>query len=376
MKPTGRAVILLLLVTLSALVGLGGIASGQSGGLRDRELTRSSEPQPGVLVKSYVFHDRTNHLRELTCRIDERRLREQMEGYGLPIDRSTMWRELNARLKALVAQKIKNDGLALYVDLRITNPPGKGWKAKVEIPYRFPSSLPPGLRKDLKKKIDALDGWVDSLEPDEIERQLRQYYFERGFILKKRGTEGEEDLLDIDYVTNALRGTDLLEDCFREIQGAAGSDHALQGFFLGALFQEMDFDFPKNSEELEKAQFWMPGEVMDRKKGDCDSKSVAFCSMWRNNPSPVLLVRELSPLRQNTHVLVGLADLSPEGNDAISIGLRRFVLYDIAGPAKPHPGVRLERRTYLGYECIPPKGPKGADLCPSGSWLDFFEGVL
>jgi len=308
-------------------------------------------------------------------KVDEERLREQIEGYGLPIDRSTMWRELNTLLKALVTQKIKKDGLALYVDPRITDLSGDVWEADVKFSYHFPPSLPPGLRKELKKKIDALDVWVKGLTPDsdEIERLVRQYYFERGFILKKRGTDGEQDLLDIDYVTNAMRGTDLLEDCFREIEKAAGSDLALQGFFLGALFQEMKFDFPENSVELKKAEFSMPGEVMEQEKGDCDSKSVAFCSMWRNNPSPVLLVSEWSHLRRRPHVLVGLTDLIPEGSAAVPIGLRSFVLYDIAGPAKPHPGVRLEKRTYLGYQCVPPKGPNGKDPCPS-SWLDLLLG--
>jgi hypothetical protein len=69
-----------------------------------------------------------------------------------------------------------------------------------------------------------------------------------------------------------------------------------------------------------------------RGAGDCDSKSAAFCAMWRHLPRRAILI--LVP----EHALVGV-EAKPRADEAyVRLGNRYFVLCEVAGPAKIPPG--------------------------------------
>ena len=77
---------------------------------------------------------------------------------------------------------------------------------------------------------------------------------------------------------------------------------------------------------------FVPTEVVVGRHGDCDSKSVTFAALWRNFDTPVILVS------LPRHMLVGVAVPPGPGEHFVQVGNRYFVLCEVAGPGKLHPG--------------------------------------
>ena len=115
---------------------------------------------------------------------------------------------------------------------------------------------------------------------------------------------------------------------------------------LSALFQEMTFERPENENDLYKAGFRPPIAVLQRGKGDCDSKSVALCSLWRSpGPQMILLLADLTEaekasvppeLRASQHAFLGYQ--SSAGPDTVRAGNLHFVLYEASHALNPAAG--------------------------------------
>lgn len=60
---------------------------------------------------------------------------------------------------------------------------------------------------------------------------------------------------------------------------------------------------------------------------------MTFAALWRNFDTPVILV---SLAR---HMLVGVAVPPGPGEHFVQVGNRYFVLWEVAGPGKLHPGL-------------------------------------
>jgi len=100
---------------------------------------------------------------------------------------------------------------------------------------------------------------------------------------------------------------------------------------------------------------YVPTEVLVNDHGDCDSKAVAFASMFRSFGSPVMLI-ELKH-----HVLIG-AEVRPRpGEKYVLVNNHYYVIGEVAGPGKRRPGdasreVWTEISGHFKYTLVPPPG--------------------
>jgi hypothetical protein len=85
--------------------------------------------------------------------------------------------------------------------------------------------------------------------------------------------------------------------------------------------------------------FWVPLKVLKSRHGDCDSKSVAFCSLWQTpGPQIVLFVNGIpeeekdglpSKLRTDRHALLGIEAIPGTKQAFEEIGNRKYVLCEV-----------------------------------------------
>jgi hypothetical protein len=163
--------------------------------------------------------------------------------------------------------------------------------------------------------------------PRKKEELIGQYLHERGLRLK-----GET--IEIDYQQAVERDTGPLQDCFQALRraGEGTSDRRLLGTFL-SFFQELRYELPPPVERGRHILgFRPPSAVLVRGAGDCDSKSAAFCALWRHRPERAVLI--LVP----GHALVGVEGKPRAGEAYVRLGNRYFVLCEVAGPGKIPPG--------------------------------------
>lgn len=399
MKPSGRAVLSLVVVVAASLTGLavlGAYAPGDGlprftpGAPVDSPDAGASGP-PGTrrpqgaggaagLPVSFVFHDLEEKEQQISCTVDEKSYRKAVESYGYPADRNAVWKDLNRRLESHVQKEVRRLGLREHLKLTVSSKPGRVWKGEVTGTWEIPKSLPESRKVEIRKKVQDFNKWLEVLEKDgKAEEIARDYYREKGFV---RGRNG---LLEIDYVNHARNGTGSLLDCFRSVKQAAGEeDKFRQLFFLTSLLQEMPFESGAqmiDQARIVKAEFRVPADVVVSNKGDCDSKSVTFASMWRNHPEPVLLVHEWNGRKGRYHTLVAVEPVPGAGPAHLPLGLRRFVLCEVAGTVagtkKLHPGVRYESGRYVRYDCVPPAGMEESGSCALESpWEDLIRDFL
>lgn len=271
-----------------------------------------------VLRLSYDFTDHFERPHQVSCAIRKGDHEREVSSFGYVEDQIAA--VLEERVRGLVDREARGRGLESWFSFRL-EAEGDSWK------YGWSWEAPGRLAPQEKQRIDAFDEWLERDLPREIDAVADQLYQERGFHLRN-------NQVSIDYERVAVRGTEPLADCFRALQeeGRGGSEARLLSLFL-SFFQDLRYQEPPEHELGRWTNgFWVPTEVLVRRAGDCDSKSVAFCSLWRNLPRQAVII--LVP----DHALVAV-EARPGPDEAfIRIGNRYFVLCEVAGPARTPPG--------------------------------------
>ncbi|HKI02179.1 MAG TPA: hypothetical protein VKK31_09370 [Thermoanaerobaculia bacterium] len=264
---------------------------------------------------SYGFIDHHGRRHQVSCILKRRDYDHDLASFGY--FEAEMDRTLNERLRARIEQEGRARGVLTYFEIEVYGRTGYRWR------WETPAGLDPALRS----RVEAFDKWLDQDLPREKDEMIAAYLRERGLRLQK-------DLISVDYEQAALGATEPLEDCYQALRkaGNGDSERRLLGLFL-AFFQELRYEVPPDVDHgRHTLGFWPPSEVMARGAGDCDSKSAAFCAMWRHLPRRAILI--LVP----EHALVGV-EAKPRVDEAyVRLGNRYFVLCEVAGPAKIPPG--------------------------------------
>lgn len=271
-----------------------------------------------VLRLSYGFTDHSERPHQVSCAIRKEDYEREVASFGYEEDRIAAL--LEEQVRALVDREARIRDLDAWFSFRL-DAEGSSWK------YDWRWTVPGDLAPRVRQRIDALDEWLERDLPREIEAVADRLYQERGFRLRN-------DQIGIDYERIAVRGTEPLADCFQALRaaGRGESEARLLSLFL-SFFQDLRYHEPPEHELGRRTNgFWVPTEVLVRRAGDCDSKSVAFCSLWRNLPKQAAII--LVP----GHALVAV-EARPGPDEAfIRIGNRYFVLCEVAGPARTPPG--------------------------------------
>jgi hypothetical protein len=271
------------------------------------------------LLLTYGFADYEGRSKQISCTIGRRDYEREVASFGY--GEQEIWDRLNGQVRERVLREVSARGLAPYFDLEVYEQTSYRWR------WRLPGGLPPQEEKRATREMAQLDVWLNGKLRHEIDEMTDEVLQERGFRL--RGND-----IEIDYEQVATRGTQPLADCFEALQraGRGEDEERMLGLFL-AFFQELRYEVPPEEESGRRIHgFWVPTAVLARGGGDCDSKSVAFCSLWRNFPRRAILI--LVP----GHALVGVEEKPGPGEAYVRLGNRYFVLCEVAGPGKIPPG--------------------------------------
>jgi hypothetical protein len=268
---------------------------------------------------SYGFIDYSGRPQHVSCEVGKWDYDRDVTSFGYFEDE--LDRTVGAGLRELFQREAERRGLRPYVRFEVHDGTGYRWRWKV------PDGLEPAEAARLEVRLRSFDTWLDQDLPRKKAELIGQYLRDRGLRLK-----GDE--VEIDYEQAVERDTGPLRECFEALRraGEGESDRRLLGTFL-AFFQELRYEEPPDIElGRHILGFRVPSAVLVRGAGDCDSKSAAFCALWRHLPERAILI--LVP----GHALVGVEG-KPRADEAyVRLGNRYFVLCEVAGPGKIPPG--------------------------------------
>jgi len=281
--------------------------------------SREDDDRRHRLAFGFIDHHGRSH--DVVCAVDK--LDHEREQTWFGYEERQMETLLDDALARRVAEELESRGLAPHVTIRFERGGAYRWSSQFQ-------EVADGT--ELSRLILARQEWTQWMKGGfETERQRIEasLYKARGFLLEGRR-------LTIDYAQVAVRATAPLGDCFLALAGAAAGSSERQrlGLFL-AFFQELRYEVPPDRVGLHEIQgLWVPTEVLVSGHGDCDSKSAAFCAVWRNlGPRAVLITVP-------GHALVAVEAKPGPQEHFIRLGNRYYVLCEIAGPAKRHPGLK------------------------------------
>jgi hypothetical protein len=299
-----------------------------------RDFRREEEPTRYRLSYGFIdHHGRTHHVE---CAVDRGELERQRAAFGY--DPAEISRLENARLEALVDREVARNRLRPHFRFSAKGDHYEwGWTAQGE------------LDAEEAQRVAVESKRLGAFIENDLERELEKI---RAELYRTRGIVSQNHRLSIDYEQIARQGTAPLENCFRALErtGIGYTRRQYLGLFL-AFFQELTYELPPDNDGRRKIfGFWVPSDVMVRGRGDCDSKSTAFASLWRHFPERVILI--VLP----KHVLVGVEAPPGPGERFVRLGNRYYLLCEPAGPAKLHPGARDVAGSYE-YVTIEPVAP-------------------
>jgi hypothetical protein len=273
----------------------------------------------GRLRLSYGFSDYEGRPHRFSCEVDKRDYERDLTSFGYFQDE--LDRSVGEELRKRFARQAEERGVAPYVQLELYGGTSYRWR------WTVPGGLPPAVAGALTARLHEFDRWLGRDLSKEREELTARFLRNRGVLL-----QGKEAA--VDYAREVEAATGPLTPCFEALRrvGAGEDDRRLLALFL-SFFQELRYEVPRPVElGRHILGFRVPTAVLVRGGGDCDSKSAAFCALWRHRPERAILI--LVP----GHALVGVEGAPRAGEAYVRLGNRYFVLCEVAGPGKVPPG--------------------------------------
>ena len=284
-----------------------------------REFSRAGTGRRWRLTFGFVdYHGRTHRV---SCLVAREAHAAEVAGFGF--DRDAVNAELNRELYRLVDAEVAARGLGPYFRIDFHGAGGYRWS------WNLPGGMEANARERALAGIEELKGWIERELPGHDGRIRAEIYRRHGMLLKGK-------TLSIDYERLIRDGTAPLSDCLQALRasGRRSSVRPFMGLLL-AFYQELAYEIPPD--EVDGRQtlgMRVPTDVLVSGRGDCDSKAVAFASMWRHLPTRLVFI--VVP----GHALVGVEARALPGEETVRVGNRTFVLCEVAGPAKLRPGAK------------------------------------
>ncbi len=268
---------------------------------------------PSAFHLTFHFRDGEGRPREVSCAIRRADYERERAGFGFVEKQRVV--EMNRELRQILAKEATARGVASFFKIEVYD---KG-------SIRWNWSYPAGTEPDVVERIEDFHAWLEKESAAAVDAVEERYYRAHGMRLAG-------DTYSIDYETLARNATAPLASCFAALRRLDRSRSPL-GLFL-TFFQDLRYELPKDVDEegRETLGFRVPTAVLVEGAGDCDSKSAAFCALWRQLPARVLLV--LVP----EHALVAVEGKPGPDQASIRLGNRYFILCEVAGPGRFRPG--------------------------------------
>jgi hypothetical protein len=300
-------------------------ASGYVDQVDSRNAFRRNDSADAYEVE-YGFIDYQGESHDVGCRIlraDHQRLSARF-GYR----ERDLAAQVAARQQAYADDELTSRGLAPYFRIDVST---EEVRSRVAATPGVWSDLSPARLQELNAAIQVLRSDVVA-QSDRLEAEL---YRDRGFRLEGRN-------LSIDYPALVQWSAPALDGCAKALRwaGAGYDERQYLGMFV-AFVQEIRYELPPDVQNGRATLgLWVPTEVLANDHGDCDSKAVTFCALWRAFAAPTLVV--VLP----RHVLVGVAMPPGPGQQFVRLGNRYYVLCEVAGPGKSAPGMGRVEGSY------------------------------
>lgn len=269
---------------------------------------------PSLLRLAYRFTDHGGRSRRVTCTVRREDFEREVASFG--VVKRRLWERVNAELQEALEAEAVARGVSQLFSIQVESQGAYRWR------YQTPHD------RGLAARAEAFHAWLDGEAHRVAEGLVARAYGEHGFRL-------ERGVVSVDYGRIVDHATGPLADCFRALRQAderAAADR-LASLFL-SFFQELRYEIPPDVDALgrETLGFRVPTDVLVQRAGDCDSKSAAFCALWRQLPARALIV--LVP----DHALVAVEGRPGPDQAHVRLGNRYYILCEVAGPGKAPPG--------------------------------------
>lgn len=279
-------------------------------------------------VVSYAFIDYLGRSHEVTCAVWRADYAQESASYGYR--KEDIDAESRPELQRWTDRELTVRGLRPYLTIAV-----KGTSSGYHWEWELPGDMDAAEQDRRKREMKAFLAWYGKAFDERSEAVGDPLYRARGLRLEK-------NIVGIDYPGVADRARARLEDCSRALErsGPGYSRRQQLGLFL-AFLQEIRYEVPPDLVDgRDSLGLYVPTEVVVNDHGDCDSKSTAFAALWLRLGTPVVLIS------LPKHMLVGV-EVKPGPREAfVRIGNRYFVLCEVAGPGKWHPGERALSGSY------------------------------
>ncbi len=255
-------------------------------------------------------------------------------------------RAMILRLKEWARREFKTSRYAPYLIL----------EEKDDLTFNMKFSAPADLGAAVKAEFRAIAARMETEKASELEKAKKAIRRRKAEFLVSRGLRlTPEDRIAIEYGLVVKRNRDRVRNVLQAIRDVR-KDARLPDFLslLLAFIQEIRYGQPPLADKDRFVLgFFVPPRVLVNDLGDCDSKAVAFASLWINfKRYPMILIKIPE------HMFVGLAVPAWNEEGTVTINGLRYTLCEVTGPDKIPPGMitpysrfYLESRRYL-YEIV------------------------
>lgn len=270
---------------------------------------------PDALHLTFRFRGPEGRARRFSCAI--RRSDHERERATFGYVEKNRIEELNRGVREILAKEAADRGVASYFTIEVHGGGSIRWT------WKHPGGTPP----ETIERIKTFHAWLENNSRAAIDALEERYYREHGMRLKG-------DTVNVDYEPLVHNATEPLKDCFEALRRLERERSAPPLDLFLSFVQDLRYELPRNVDEegRETLGFRVPTAVMVEGAGDCDSKSVVFCALWRQFPGRVLLV--LVP----GHALVAVEGKPGPGQASVRLGNRYYILCEVAGPGRFRPG--------------------------------------
>jgi len=249
---------------------------------------------------------------------------EELEKY-LEDDLEKMRDEMMIYLLEFTRREIENSKYSQYILIEKID--AKKFKLKISVPTPLSKKVKPEFERIKDKLAKEQNAYYKKIRKEQKKK-------EKAF-LENRGFRVVGDRIEVNYSLCVRKNRPRIKQAVEQIKKLKRKMSIRQLLFLiSAFVQEIKYGIPPLSENNKLiAGFWVPPKVLINNLGDCDSKGVAFASMWTNFRNyPLVLIKIPN------HLFVGLA-IPSTGKDKITINGLSYTLCEVAGPDKMPPGL-------------------------------------
>lgn len=266
----------------------------------------------GFQLMTYRFIDYTGKKKTLGFSISTAEHQKLSRRFGY--NQQSVEKRVLARLDKGIADIISRAGLSQYLNYSLT---GRSLSFQ-------PATVPGAVHAKVLETLNKANSFFSKNYLPFFNQELRT----RGFYI-------DGNYIKIDYNTLIEWNTEPLRGCFNSLY-ATGKGYTLAqylGLFI-AFLQEIHYELPPNNVKgTFTGGIYIPTDVLINNRGDCDSKSIVFCALWRHFKDARLIIVLL-----HEHALIGVGITPGPGQKSVRLGNTHYVLCEVAGPGKLYPG--------------------------------------